>query len=305
MQQGKRIFGLKEKFLLMVLIPVVTTFAVIGVYSRWSMNMFGEKIGIESTSIVRELAETAITEKARSVAKQVELALQMYPNVSREEFNSHPVIQKLATQPVGLTGYTVLYSIPDDKSPGFLTLVHPAKELVGKDTHPIVQKRLGDRFQTFYKIHSGPQTGKEAAGYYPWRDEQGVERDKYMACVPIAGTKYAISATTYLDEFLSPVKKVEGEISDHIGGIGLVHLVTMIVGLVVFTACVMYAITRISRQIVKLTDAIGEVSMGKVDNEIEIVESNDELQDLAEAFERMRTGVKFIMQKLEKTQQRR
>ena len=305
MQPSKRIFGLKEKFLLTVLVPVVATFVVIGVYSRWSMNTFGEKIGSESTAIVKELAEAAITEKARSVAKQVELALQMYPNVPREEFHVHPVIQKLATQPVGLTGYTVLYSLPDEKNPGYLTLVHPAKDLVGKDTHPIVKKRLGDRFQDFYALHSAPLTGKEAAGYYPWKDEQGVERDKFMACVPVVGTRYAISATTYLDEFLSPVNKVRGEISDQIAGIGLVHLLTMIVGLVVFTTCVIFAITRISRQIVKLTQAIGEVSMGKVDNEIEIVESNDELQDLSEAFERMRTGVKFIMQKLDKTHPRR
>jgi len=305
MQPGKRIFGLKEKFLLTVLVPVVATFAVIGVYSRWSMNSFGERIGRESTAIVKELAEAAISEKARSVAKQVELALQMYPNVPREEFHAHPIIQKLATQPVGLTGYTVLYSLPDEKNPGFLTLVHPAKDLVGKDTHPIVKKRLGERFQDFYTLHSAPQKGKEAAGYYPWKDEQGIERDKYMACVPVAGTKYAISATTYLDEFLSPVKKVQGEINDQIAGIGLVHLVTMIVGLAVFTACVILAITGISRQIVKLTLAIGEVSMGKVDSEIEIVESNDELQDLSEAFERMRTGIKFIMQKLDKTHPRR
>lgn len=304
MQKGKRILGLKEKFLLMVLIPVVVTFVIIGAYSRWSMNIFGEKIGTESTTIVRGLAEAAIIEKARSVAKQMELALQMYPNVPREEFNSHPVLQKLATQKVGLTGYTVLYSIPDEKYPGFPTWVHPAQDLVGKETHALVKKRLGDRFQAFYTIHSAPQSGKEAAGYYPWQDEKGVERDKFMASVPIAGTRYAISATTYLDEFLSPVKKVESEISDQIAGIGLVHLVTMIVGLLVFTACVVWAITRISRQIVKLTEAIEEVSMGKVDNEIEIIESNDELQDLAEAFERMRTGVKFIMQKLGKVQNR-
>ncbi len=304
MQHNKRVFGLKEKFLLMVLLPVLVTFVIIAVYSRMSMDAFGEKIGVEATTIVTQLAEAAILEKARSVAKQVDLILQMNPGLDRAEFNNHPIIKMLATQKVGLTGYTVLYSVPDKTNPGFLTLVHPAKELIGKDTPPIVQKRLGDRYQDWFKIYKGPQTGMESTGYYPWKDEKGNERNKFMACVPIVNTPFAISATTYLDEFLAPVKTVKTEISDKIAGIGVVHMGTMAVGLVVFAACVWFGITRISRQIVQLTHAIGEVSMGRTDNEIEIIKSNDELQDLSEAFERMRTGIKFIMQKLEKSQKK-
>ena len=304
MQQNKRILGLKEKFLLIVLLPVLVTFIVIAVYSRVSMNAFGEKIGVESTAIVTQMAEAAILEKARSVAKQVELALQMYPGLRREEFNDHSVIGKLATQKVGLTGYTALFSIPEKNSPGYPTWVHPAKELIGKDTPPIVQKRLGDSYLDWFNIYKGPGEGKEATGYYLWKDEQGKERAKFMASVPVANTPYAVSATTYLDEFLVPVKKVEGEIDDHLASIGMVHMGTMAVGLIVFAGCVLFGISKISRQIVRLTEAISEVSMGQVDNEIEIVKSNDELQDLSEAFERMRTGVKFIMQKLEKSQRK-
>lgn len=304
MQKNKRILGLKEKFLLMVLFPVVVTFVVIAVYSRSSMNAFGEKIGRESTAIVTQMAEEAILEKARSVAKQVELALQMNPALPPEKFNDDPLISKLAHQKVGLTGYTVLYSVPDSKNPGYLTLVHPAKELIGKDTPPIVQKRLGERYKDWFTVYQGPLTGKESSGYYPWKDDKGKERSKFMACVPIANSHYAISATTYLDEFLTPVQKVEGEISDQIAGIARVHLGTMVIGLLAFAACVIFGISRISKKIVALTHAIGEVSMGRVDSEIEIVKSNDELQDLSEAFERMRTGVKFIMQKLEKSQRK-
>ncbi|MFH0780641.1 MAG: HAMP domain-containing protein [Pseudomonadota bacterium] len=304
MQHNTRVFGLKEKFLLMVLFPVVVTFVVIAVYSRMSMNAFGEKIGLESTTIVTQMAEAAILEKARSVAKQVELALQMNPTLAPEEFNNDPVISKLATQKVGLTGYTVMFSVPDKNTQRSLTLVHPAKDLIGKDTPSIVKKRLGERYLDWFKIYSSPATGKEGTGYYPWKDDQGKERNKFMASVPIANTPYAISATTYLDEFLTPVKKVESEISDHIAGIGRVHMGTMFVGLIVFAACVIFGISRISKKIVALTHAIGEVSMGRVDNEIEIIKSNDELQDLSEAFERMRTGVKFIMQKLEKSQKK-
>lgn len=302
MQQNKRIFGLKEKFLLMVLIPVLVTFIAIVVYSKLSMNAFGKMIGVESTAIVTQMAEAAILEKAKSVAKQVELALQMNPGLAPEEFNNHPVISKLATQKIGLTGYTVMYSVPFKNSPGFLTLVHPAKELIGKDTPPIVEKRLGERFQDWFNIYKGPQTGKEATGYYPWKDDQGKERNKFMASVPIANTPYAISATTYLDEFLTPVQQVEKKINEHIASIGMVHMATMFVGLIVFAACVLFGISRISKQIIKLTNAISEVSTGKVDNEIEIIKSNDELQDLSEAFERMRTGVQYIMQKLERSQ---
>lgn len=55
----------------------------------------------------------------------------------------------------------------------------------------------------------------------------------------------------------------------------------------------------IVQKIKKVEEALHEVSLGNLDHEVKI-EGNDELAELAEAFERMRISLKTIMEKLEK-----
>lgn len=49
-----------------------------------------------------------------------------------------------------------------------------------------------------------------------------------------------------------------------------------------------------------ISKAMDEISMGNLDYEIKVEKSGDELEQLAEAFERMRLSMKTIMEKLEK-----
>ncbi len=49
-----------------------------------------------------------------------------------------------------------------------------------------------------------------------------------------------------------------------------------------------------------VSQAMQEVSMGNLDYEIKIEKTGDELEELAESFERMRISIKTIMEKLEK-----
>jgi methyl-accepting chemotaxis protein len=49
-----------------------------------------------------------------------------------------------------------------------------------------------------------------------------------------------------------------------------------------------------------VSHAMQEVSMGNLDYEIKIEKTGDELEELAESFERMRISLKTIMEKLEK-----
>jgi len=49
-----------------------------------------------------------------------------------------------------------------------------------------------------------------------------------------------------------------------------------------------------------VSQAMQEVSMGNLDYEIKVEKTGDELEELAESFERMRISIKTIMEKLEK-----
>ena len=57
---------------------------------------------------------------------------------------------------------------------------------------------------------------------------------------------------------------------------------------------------QIVKKIKAVSQAMQEVSMGNLDYEIKIEKTGDELEELAESFERMRISMKTIMDKLEK-----
>ncbi|MEJ5173660.1 MAG: HAMP domain-containing protein, partial [Hydrogenothermaceae bacterium] len=50
----------------------------------------------------------------------------------------------------------------------------------------------------------------------------------------------------------------------------------------------------------EVSKGMNEVSMGKLDYEIKVEKTGDELEELADSFERMRISMKTIMEKLEK-----
>lgn len=301
-EKKRRLMGLKAKFLFLVLLPVLVTFAAIGYFSRENMFSFGKNIKTETTTMVTDLAEKTILEKARSVAREFKLALKLNPGLKPRQFDSNKFMHEVAIQKVGKTGYTCLYATPDHVTHVSPLWIHPNKKLIGRDTPSLMKKPLGSRYRDWFSIYKGAYYGEEAAGYYLWADADNVLREKYMACVPVKNTPYIIAATTYLDDFLTPIQQIEQQIGGHINGMRDVHLLTMAVGLVLIICFVIFSIQRLTRQIVKLTKAIIDVSTGEVDSEIEVIRSNDEIQDLSEAFERMRTGVKFTMKKLQSYQ---
>lgn len=49
-----------------------------------------------------------------------------------------------------------------------------------------------------------------------------------------------------------------------------------------------------------ISKAMNEISMGNLDYEIKVEKTGDELEELADSFERMRVSMKTIMEKLEK-----
>lgn len=49
-----------------------------------------------------------------------------------------------------------------------------------------------------------------------------------------------------------------------------------------------------------ISKAMNEISMGNLDYEIKVEKTGDELEELADSFERMRISMKTIMEKLEK-----
>jgi methyl-accepting chemotaxis protein len=154
--------------------------------SSWDLNDKAEEN-------LQELGEQMIYAKSCSVARQIEIYLQAYPDSTVESLQADAGFSTIAVQTVGETGYTAVYD-----SDG-VTHFHVNPDIENMDMH-----ELADTLPAFWVILEASLDGTASSGYYEWQDADGTVRDKYMACVPVGNTDLRVAATTYIDEFSAP-----------------------------------------------------------------------------------------------------
>lgn len=81
-------------------------------------------------------------------------------------------------------------------------------------------------------------------------------------------------------------------------------LIFIVASQILFLIPVFFIRKMIEENIIKklrvISHAMKEVSMGNLDYEVKVEKTGDELEELADSFERMRLSMKTIMEKLEK-----
>ena len=289
--------GLRTKMLLLFLvIPLVFVAAASLLYMRQLGNV-ADLLTQESTKIVNQMAEEEITGIADSAATQCKLYLTSHPDLLREDFNEDMGFKTLAMQKVGIKGYTALYELPETDGI-WRTWVHVNPKIIGIDMSTL-RKPLGRNFSGFWKIYTGVKGGKKTQGYYTWQDKDGKFRDKFMACTPIAGTRFVIAATTYMDEFTGPVKLMQSRAKKLIDKARLTTWAILggtllLIGLIVFV----YS-QRLTGAIKSLTEVTDRISVGELGMEVE-TKSKDEIGDLAEAIARMQDSIRLSIERLKR-----
>jgi HAMP domain-containing protein len=118
-----------------------------------------------------------------------------------------------------------------------------------------------------------------------------------MVCTPIAGTRFVIAATTYMDEFTGPVRRMESTaktLSDRAKMISwaILGATLLLVGIIVFA----YS-HRITGKIKSLTEVADRISVGELGMEVE-TKSKDEIGELAEAIARMQDSIRLSIERL-------
>jgi methyl-accepting chemotaxis protein len=109
-----------------------------------------------------------------------------------------------------------------------------------------------------------------------------------MVCTPVAGTPYVVAATTYLDEFHGPVRKMETSaktLTDEALKFSLMILVVLIYS------------HRLTGKIKSLTEVTERISVGDLAAEVETT-SKDEIGELAEAISRMQESIRLSIERL-------
>ncbi|MBU0661373.1 cache domain-containing protein [Patescibacteria group bacterium] len=139
--------------------------------------------------------ETAIKLRAIEVAREVETYLEDHPEKTLAELKEDPAFQTIAVQPVGKTGYTAILDFD------LIVQFHKQPTLIDFDAH-----LFQEDFPELFDILIQSEEGNDSSGYYLWKDENGISREKYNYQIVVhektADNKgLIISATTYLDEY--------------------------------------------------------------------------------------------------------
>jgi predicted Zn finger-like uncharacterized protein len=287
--------GLRSKMLLLFMLVPIILMAGASLLYLWQLETMSDLLTRESSRFVNQMAEEKIADISAGVAMQCKLYLLSHPDLLRDDFNEDMGFRTLAVQKVGMTGYTALYELPGSDGI-WRTWAHVNKKIIGIDMSKL-KKPLGRNFPGFWKVYIGVKGGKKSQGYYTWQDKDGKFRDKFMVCTPIAGTRFVVAATTYMDEFTGPVKLMQSRakaLTDRARLItwAVLGLTLLLIGLIVS----IYG-HRLTGKIQSLTDVADRISVGELGMEVKTT-SKDEIGELAEAIARMQDSIRLSIERL-------
>ena len=297
------------KLLIAFLIISLISFGTIGFYSVFSMGQLrniaidnsvslGETAASDSAAALAALGELAIKQKAIDVSEQVRIYLAAHPGLSAETLGGMPDLVRVAVQPVGDTGYTCVY----EKDTALMRL-HPNAKMINYD-----MRNLKETLPSWWKIYEPSLNGSISGGYYDWQEPDGKIRQKFMYMVPIEGTQYMVAATTYIDEFQKPVEatrltiaaetKKTADTIDEQNRRAITIFLAIFAALLIIIAVLVFVLSRmITDPIRKLTQGAAEIGSGNLDYQVS-VHSGDELEQLADTFNRMAGDLKRYMNEI-------
>jgi predicted Zn finger-like uncharacterized protein len=287
----RRWLGLRGKMLFLYFFVPICLIIAGSLYYLNNMKTLSREISGESLDLVTNMAEEAVAEKARAVAKEVAIYLQTHPNLQKEDFYNDPEFMKIAVQSVGNTGYTLLVSRATEDEPSMIW-AHPNKELIGVDMlMASVEANLGMELERWKKV-----TAKEFefGKYFLGVDN----REAYEFSVPIEGTIFNAVSTTYLDEFTLPMNELQKKataITDRTTRNVIIILIAT--ALLVAILVIVYSY-RLSGRLRYLSSAADRISVGDLDMEITGIKSRDEIGVLANDLSRMQTSIRLAIQRL-------
>jgi len=287
--------GLRAKMLLLFMVVPIILMAGASLLYLWQLELMSDLLTRESSKFVNQMAEEKIADISGGVAVQCKLYLLSHPELIREDFNEDMGFKTIAVQKVGMTGYTALYELPGSDGV-WRTWAHINNKIIGIDMSKL-KKPLGKNFPGFWKVYIGVKGGKKSQGYYTWQDKDGKFRDKFMVCTPIAGTRFVVAATTYMDEFTGPVTLMQSRakaLTDRAKRItwAVLGVTLLLIGLIVSV----YGY-RLTGKIKSLTDVADRISVGELGMEIKTT-SKDEIGELAEAIARMQDSIRLSIERL-------
>lgn len=281
------------------LIPITIFSVLLGVYRSEFHFKIDEAIQQgskeewqQSEKILRQMAEENIRQKALSVALQLDLYIQGHPEMTLQDLQKNLQFREIAIQPIGKTGYTAV-----QESNTAINRFHKDPKIENLDLHS-----LSDKLPEFWAIMKASLGGKHSSGYYNWKDPDGKIRQKFMYIAPLKektfnGARLSIAATTYIDEFTSPIKAAHDAnrstayclittVDKLIQSFRNMGLICMGFGILFISILAYFIGTYFSRAITQLREATRAVNQGDLNVRLEPSISGD-VGELNKDFNKM------------------
>ena len=173
-------------------------------YVLQSSTTVGNSAANDSAKALEALGAEILRQKAIDVALQCKIFIDAHPGLSTQDLQSRREFQKIAVQPVGETGYTIVY----EKRTGIMRF-HINPRLINFDMH-----NWREKLPDFWALFERSLDGTPVGGYYDWQDTDRKIRKKFMYIAPVEGTRFMVSATTYIDEFSRPANLTKKQIDE-------------------------------------------------------------------------------------------
>ncbi len=166
------------------------------------------KLLAEQNSVVKLLAEQRIIDKAKIIATQCSIFLKNNPDLNKDDFYYHFDFKEISVQKVGEHGYSFLVELPEADEDSFMIWSHQNPELIGLPLLQAYKKYIGSSYNDFKGYLKIVRTGKGASGYYTWKDEKNVIKNKFVAIQKIEQTDYIVIISTFIEDFTTPIIKL-------------------------------------------------------------------------------------------------
>ena len=273
-----------------------------GDYALESNKDLGNSAIQDSTQALQNLGEKMIELKALDVASQVEMYFNAHPELTSAALLHNNELQKIAVQPVGLTGYTAIVD-----ANRFVIMVHKFPENEGKDLNT-----LSTTLPTFWKIIKASAGGSTSSGYYDWIEPDGSMNQKYAFIAPINAPLSDVEkgmtlwSTTYISEFSAPAEDTKKmidasaadtaqNISSRIDSLQTTFIVIFFAVIFCVFGLSFWLAKTITRPVLALTKGARVIGEGNLDYPVDI-KTGDEIEDLANSFNKMVLDLKSQME---------
>jgi serine phosphatase RsbU (regulator of sigma subunit) len=270
-------------------------------YVLQSSTTVGNSAANDSAKALEALGAEILRQRATDVALQCKIFIDAHPGLSTQDLQSRREFQRIAVQPVGETGYTIVY----EKRTGIMRF-HINPRLINFDMH-----NWREKLPDFWALFERSLDGTPVGGYYDWQDTDRKIRKKFMYIAPVEGTRFMVSATTYIDEFSRPAnltkkqidestRTINAQMNESITGIRNTF-VALLVAMIFVVACISYFLSEmITDPIIALIRGVKALGRGDMEYQVE-VKTGDELESLANSFNKMITDLKLHMEELQCT----